>query len=74
LQLIERLRPPADVGLVRKAEVSVERSLHSFRHLGAEFGLTPASRARLDIVAPIGDGGDDGDDEFERFLDRGGPE
>lgn len=73
LRAIERRRRSvtvADLTVIRRAERSVEQAAQSFRLLAAEFGMTPAARGRLDIVAPIGDGGDEG---FEEFLERGTP-
>lgn len=55
------------LALIRKAEVSVERAEHAFRLLAAEFGLTPASRNRLDVVAPTGALSEE-DEFFEKYL------
>jgi len=56
---------------IRKCEVSVEKAEHSWRVLAGEFGLTPASRNRLDVVAPKGTLSDDEEAlEAESFRDR----
>lgn len=49
---------------IRLAEVSCERAEQSGRLLGAHFGLSPATRAALD-VSPSGDE----EDDFEKFLE-----
>lgn len=52
------------LALFRQAEISVERAEFSFRQLAVEFGLSPASRSRLDVEIP-------GKSDFGEFLRRG---
>jgi P27 family predicted phage terminase small subunit len=52
------------LALIRAAEVSVERAEFAFRQLAAEFGLSPASRTRLDVEMPH-------ENDFTGFLARG---
>jgi P27 family predicted phage terminase small subunit len=53
------------LALIRTAEVSVERAEFAFRTLAVEFGLSPASRSRLNVQVPGSD-----HDEFQEFLRR----
>lgn len=63
LKKIEHVADPMEeIDIIRKAEVSVERAEHAFRLYGQEFGLSPASRARLQ-VSP-------GKKDDESILDR----
>lgn len=49
----------------RRVAVTVEKGRHDLRLIGAEFGLSPASRSRISVPDP-------GDvDEFEAYLRRG---
>mgnify|MGYP001261932728 CR=1 FL=1 len=41
--------PVEALDIIRKAEVSVEKSEHHLRMLMLEFGLTPAARSRLSV-------------------------
>ncbi len=52
------------LALIRAAEISVERAEFSFRQLATEFGLSPASRSRLEVEMP-------GATDFQGFLQRG---
>lgn len=53
-----------EMSLIRRAEISVEKGEASVRLLASEFGLSPASRSRLDVPA-VGER-----DELDEFLDR----
>jgi P27 family predicted phage terminase small subunit len=66
--LAERVRFYVGPGgkLRERPEVTVaERAMKNTVAIGREFGLTPVSRARLNLLPP-----DDEDDEFDRFLSR----
>ncbi len=47
---------PDDIEAIRKAEISVEKAEQSMRLLSNEFGLTPASRARINLPPEANDG------------------
>lgn len=66
-RVIRAVDPVNGMTTIRKAEVSVEKAEAALRMLAAEFGLTPASRGRLDVAAEPSE-----DDAFEAFLSRGG--
>lgn len=65
LRALLKQEPPAAAGAVRVAEISVEKSETSVRLLGGEFGLSPASRSRIDLPAAKDD------DELEALLHGG---
>lgn len=56
--------PAKHLKMIRLAELSVERGEQSARLIGAHFGLSPASRASLDVT-PSGAA----EDDFEKFLE-----
>lgn len=51
---------PADPAY-RKVAITAEKALHEMRLIGQEFGLSPASRSRLDLPETE-------PDDFEQFL------
>lgn len=53
--------------LVRKCEVSIERSEHTLRQLWDSFGMTPSARSRLDVYTPPPE---NEEDDFARRYDR----
>ena len=46
---LDAMGKDADPGVVRKAEISIEKAEGSLRTLANELGMTPHSRARLDL-------------------------
>ena len=59
---VRRIDPTSEA--YRKVAVSVEKARDQMRMFATEFGMTPASRSRLQVVAP------EAVDEFEEMFGR----
>lgn len=68
IQAVRGQKPSSAEGLhwIRKVEISVSSAEQSFTRLAREFGLSPASRSRLDVPDP-----ERSEDDFEEYLARG---